>query len=815
MKKRIFSFLLALALIFSIQPIVTVSAEVHHPGTSSRDYVIPLPEDFVALNPTIYTYTADENSETVPFSSYVSQGKYSSASPSYTTDDEKKFRSTAYVFRLGDDFHVPAYSTMTFKGESSLAAGKIGLNGAQTLFVNCMNEWETDQTIKSLYLGQHSNRTGDYNQNKIDDNTTSLLLAQSDYLYGSYDNSGCSTSTGPDMYIITWATGNKPGSLNGKYSLYTCGNSQNEHNWAVISIKTVTNYIYYDFNGGSGSAQTTTKQGDESIAIAEAPTRTGYTFAGWNTAKNGSGKTYQPGAIYGENAGMYLYAQWIPNKYAVSIISDNCTTSVNQNPATYGTKVKITAEPDIGYQVDSIEVYKTADPTVTVSFAETNTFIQPEYPVTVKANCSKIPYAIDKYPTANGSFTVSDDMAGINDVVTITPIPDEGFELDTITVSRTDTNELLTVTDNKFTMVPSPVKVAVTFKNSIYNITKLPTTNGSFTIDQESTILGDTVVVNAVPDAGYRVKAISVHKTGDETVKVEVAGSSFVMPAYPVTVAVEFELTPLEIFKSSGIENGDITISHTQARLGETVTVSTTAAKGYTLDAITVYKTGDETVTVEVTDGSFVMPGYPVTVHATFKKIDYTVSVVDASNEKGSFTVDKTVAQIGDTVTVRVTCAEGWAVRGIILTDSSDNSTFVDSVFTMPADNVTVSVSYMVIPTYVITIPATVELGGAPMTLTITDAVMEEGVNLKVTLETDFTARTAEGAEKTFTINGGSVQNGDVVLMVEGGGTPLHPKQGSTQLSLEWDETYQYSGNYRATLAFTIRVEDEGYDQTE
>ena len=88
MKKRIFSFLLALALIFSIQPIVNVSAEVHHPGTSSQDYVIPLPEDFVALNPTIYTYTADENSETVPFSSYVRQGKYSSASPSYTTDDE-------------------------------------------------------------------------------------------------------------------------------------------------------------------------------------------------------------------------------------------------------------------------------------------------------------------------------------------------------------------------------------------------------------------------------------------------------------------------------------------------------------------------------------------------------------------------------------------------------------------------------------------------------------------------------------------------------------------------------------------------------
>ena len=44
------------------------------------------------------------------------------------------------------------------------------------------------------------------------------------------------------------------------------------------------------------------------------------------------------------------------------------------------------------------------------------------------------------------------------------------------------------------------------------------------------------------------------------------------------------------------------------------------------------------------------MPTYPVTVHATFKKIDYTISVVDASNEKGSFTVDKTVAQIKELI---------------------------------------------------------------------------------------------------------------------------------------------------------------------
>ena len=609
--------------------------------------------------------------------------------------------------------------------------------------------------------------------------------------------------TKPNSAFVGWYDGS---------TSYAPGSAYTKEEGAKLRAQ----YLTYDLNGGSGTVIPGVRN-ENGVAIASADNiyKVGHTFQNWNTQQNGGGTAYAPGDVYSANKGITLYPYFEPNKYDVTILSDNCTTTLNQNPATYGRKVKITAEPDIGYQVDSIEVYKTADPTVTVSFAETNTFNQPEYPVTVKANCSKIPYAIDKYPTANGSFTVSDDMAGINDVVTITPIPDEGFELDTITVSRTDTNELLTVTDNKFTMVPAPVKVAVTFKNSIYNITKLPTANGSFTIDQESTIFGDTVVVNAVPDAGYRVKSITAYKTGDETVTIEVTGSSFVMPAFPVTVAVEFELTSLEVFKSTEIENGDITISHTQAKLGDTVSVSPVGGEGYTLDAITVYKTSDPSVTVAVTGNSFVMPTYPVTVHATFKKNDYTVSVAEASNEKGSFTVDKTTAQIGDTVTVDITCAEGWAVRGITLTNSNGESKLVDKTFTMPASNVTVSVSYMVIPTYVITIPATVELGGAPMTVSITNAVMEEGVSLKVYLETDFTARTDDGAEKTFAINAGAVQSGDVVLMVEGGGTPLNPKQGSAQLALEWDETYQYSGSYRATLSFTIRVEDEGYNQTE
>ncbi len=42
-------------------------------------------------------------------------------------------------------------------------------------------------------------------------------------------------------------------------------------------------------------------------------TKTGYAFAGWNTAQDGSGTTYSDRATYDFQANLTLYAQWVPN----------------------------------------------------------------------------------------------------------------------------------------------------------------------------------------------------------------------------------------------------------------------------------------------------------------------------------------------------------------------------------------------------------------------------------------------------------------------------------------------------------------------
>jgi uncharacterized repeat protein (TIGR02543 family) len=77
--------------------------------------------------------------------------------------------------------------------------------------------------------------------------------------------------------------------------------------------------VSYDANGGTGTmaSQTTDSSGDVTLT-ANAFTRDGYTFAGWNTAADGSGTSYTDGqAVTGLAADTTLYAQWTKNTVPV------------------------------------------------------------------------------------------------------------------------------------------------------------------------------------------------------------------------------------------------------------------------------------------------------------------------------------------------------------------------------------------------------------------------------------------------------------------------------------------------------------------
>lgn len=92
----------------------------------------------------------------------------------------------------------------------------------------------------------------------------------------------------------------------------------------VITVGTATGYVVsYNGNGSTGgtapSNQTKTAGIDLTIANNSGSlVRAGYTYAGWNSAANGSGTDYATGATYSTDANLSLFAKWTSLTYTVT-----------------------------------------------------------------------------------------------------------------------------------------------------------------------------------------------------------------------------------------------------------------------------------------------------------------------------------------------------------------------------------------------------------------------------------------------------------------------------------------------------------------
>lgn len=330
----------------------------------------------------------------------------------------------------------------------------------------------------------------------------------------------------------------------------------------------------------------------------------------------------------------------------------------------------------------------------------------------------------------------------------------------------------------------------------------------------ESAATNEQVHIEVSPNDGCRLDQILIYKTGDPTLTIKAdQNNNFIMPAYPVTVEVIFASFQNEITLSNPTsEYGAFSLDRSAAGVGDTVTITAIPNKGCYLESWTV-TAADPAYTVAVAqDGSFIMPPCAVTVEVRFAKSVFNITVEPPDADKGTLLVDKSEAGYGEQITVTVEPAEGYAVRAILIMDKDGEEWAVEETFAMPDSHISVKVIFMVIPTYTVTIPATVELNGQPMSLSLTNVVMEAGVNLQVIIHTDLTVSTLEGAQNTYNINDGAFTDGSVVLWADGGGTPLSPKSSYMDLYFKRDAAPQYSGNYTGTISFTIRLIDTSYE---
>lgn len=131
--------------------------------------------------------------------------------------------------------------------------------------------------------------------------------------------------------FVGWSDVQDPSSTDTLYQpgdTYTATAPESEHGESVTKDVTlyaqwrsyVTHELTFDGNGEgvsgvpTGLSQTVPYNQDVTFTLpASAPTRDGYTFGGWNTAADGSGDSYDPGAAFTSLASdpeTTLYAQW-------------------------------------------------------------------------------------------------------------------------------------------------------------------------------------------------------------------------------------------------------------------------------------------------------------------------------------------------------------------------------------------------------------------------------------------------------------------------------------------------------------------------
>ena len=241
-------------------------------------------------------------------------------------------------------------------------------------------------------------------------------------------------------------------------------------------------------------------------------------------------------------------------------------------------------------------------------------------------------------------------------------------------------------------------------------ITYNTATNGTVSGATGATV-GATVTPTITPDTGYELDTLTVKQEGDQAVAVT-DNKSFVMPEANVTVSATFKKINSEITLTQPANGGAVTAKIgnadvTAADYGDTITLGNAPAAGYSFGSYSVTKTEDSSTTVTVSNGTFTMPEYPVTVTGTFTPINYTVTVSATTN--GTVQASKTSdAHIGDEITLTVTPSTGYQLDTLTVTKANNDTVSVSgNKFTMPASNVTVAATFKEI-TYTVTVSGAV-----------------------------------------------------------------------------------------------------------
>ena len=439
-------------------------------------------------------------------------------------------------------------------------------------------------------------------------------------------------------------------------------NGQNYYAKWTLNDSTNTIEVTYDANISGVTAKTYAEiKGNEHLAKASSFSRAGYTFTGWNTAKNGTGTAYAVGDIIPTTADITVYAQWKLNAPTVSV-TGNATKQYD------GGNVTLTAATSVSgvtyqWQRDGVNIDGATNATYTVkNVADSGSYtvkITDTEGKTAVSNATAI--SITKKEVAvptveskiyNGTVLTADVTATADYDVTKNEGGKNAGVYDVILTLKDADNYKWADSEEAAKTIPftvAPKKVELTVDNSTLKGA------GSVTFTVDGVCNGDTAKVVCDVDSikVEGLKASLLNATMEYTFTTDMGGNY--EPASCVVSVTRRKSgssssdtsAPTYGVSTGKTENGEISVTPAKAEAGETVTIKATPDSGYQLDKMTVKDKNNSTVKLKKVDDNeytFTMPVGKVSVDATFVQ-------KDAADDSNAAEAGKTIKlQIGSRI---------------------------------------------------------------------------------------------------------------------------------------------------------------------
>ena len=230
------------------------------------------------------------------------------------------------------------------------------------------------------------------------------------------------------------------------------------------------------------------------------------------------------------------------NKYNVIVNQPQQGGTVSADPmeAEAGTPIALSATANDGWEFVKY-IVTAGGQQIDVN---NDQFIMPESDVTVTAEFKEKPklYTITTQSGGHGSVSANVASATAGTKVGLIISPDDGYELDQLTVTDGAGKPVdVDMATNTFTMPASNVTVRATFRQTPptkYTIGIDPMENGAVSAEPNSAAAGETVKLTIMPSEGYELDILSVTANGQP---VEVNNNSFIMPAANVSISATFK----------------------------------------------------------------------------------------------------------------------------------------------------------------------------------------------------------------------------------------------------------------------------------